>query len=98
MYRIIYEPEAENDLIEILSYYAETGGMSLADAINQRMRRHIDRLKAMPQRIADSQIVPDAKGFLIEKLPYWAYFVIDDARQEVLILNIIHTRRKFPNL
>lgn len=96
MYKIIYEPEAEDDLLDILSYYVENGGFNLADSINQRIRNHIKRLENMPYRVADSQNVTDAKGFLIEKLPYWAYFQIDEERQEVHIVNIIHTRRRYP--
>lgn len=96
MYKIIYEPEAENDLIDILSYYAENGGFRLAEAINERIQTHIKRLENMPYRVADSQSVANAKGFLIEKLPYWAYFEIDEGKKEIYILNIVHTRRKFP--
>ncbi len=96
MYQIIYEPEAENDLVDILTYYAETGDFRLAEALNIRIRNPIDRLRTMPQRIADSQIVTGVKGLLIEQLPYWAYFVIDEERKEVCILNLVHTRRKFP--
>ena len=95
MYTIIYGPDAENDLVEILTYYAEAGGIRLAETMNMRIKTQIERLKHMPQRIADSQLVPGVKGFLIEKLPYWAYFVIDEEHMTVFILNVVHTRRKF---
>jgi plasmid stabilization system protein ParE len=34
MYKIVYEPEAEKDLVAILYYYAENGGIHVAEAIN----------------------------------------------------------------
>lgn len=95
MYKIVYEPEAENDLVEILYYYAENGGINIAEAINLRIKNHIKKLESMPYRIADSLLVPNVKGYLIENLPYWAYFQIDEYKKEIYILNIVHTRRKF---
>ena len=50
MYIVTYEPEAENDLFEIVFYYAEQGGFELAETINNRIRDHIKRLETMPFR------------------------------------------------
>ena len=97
MYKIIYESEAENDLEEIVFYYAEQVGLKLAQDINNRIRDHIKRLENMPFRSIESDCILGAREFLIEKLPYRAYFVVNEKRQEIHVLNIVHTARKYPN-
>jgi plasmid stabilization system protein ParE len=96
MYTIFYELEAENDLFEIVFYYAEQGGFELAERMNDRIRTHIKRLENMPFRATESVNVPNSREFLIEQLPYKAFFRVDEVGKKVLILNIVHTSRKYP--
>lgn len=96
MYTVFYEPEAESDLIEIVLYYAEQGGFELAERMNDRIRTHIKRLETMPFRATESVTVPNSREFLIEQLPYKAFFRVDEVGKKVLILNIVHTSRKYP--
>jgi plasmid stabilization system protein ParE len=97
MYKIIYETTALDDLEEIVFYYVEQGGLNLADNINNRIHAHIKRLENMPFRSLQSQNILGAREFLIEKLPYRAYFLVDDEKEEIHVLNIVHTARKYPN-
>lgn len=97
MYTIIYEPTAIDDLEDIVFYYAEQGGLKLAEHISHRIQTHIKRLEHMPFRSLQSESVFGTREFLIEKLPYRAYCLIDNNRQEIYILNIVHTSRKYPN-
>jgi plasmid stabilization system protein ParE len=96
MYIVTYEPEAENDLFEIVFYYAEQGGFELAETINNRIRDHIKRLETMPFRATESVTVPNSREFLIERLPYKAFYRVDETSKKVLVLNIVHTSRKHP--
>jgi plasmid stabilization system protein ParE len=96
MYTVIYEPEAESDLLEIVFYYAEQGGFGLSEKISTRIRDHINRLETMPFRVIESQNVPNSREFFIERLPYKAFFRIDEVAKKVFILNIVHTSRMYP--
>lgn len=97
MYKIIYESEAGNDLEEIAFYYAEQAGLKLAEDINNRIQTHIKRLETMPFRSIQSENILGVREFLIEKLPYRAYFLVNEEKQEIHVLNIVHTARKYPN-
>lgn len=96
MYTVIYEPEAENDLFEIVFYYVEQGGFDLAESINNRIHNHIKRLEIMPLRTVESELLPNTRELLIEKLPYKAFFKIDEQNKKIFVVNIIHTSRKYP--
>jgi len=96
MYAVIYEPMAEEDLIAILTYYAEQGGMVLAETIFARMRTHIDRLEMFPYRTFESAAIPEARELIIEKLPYKAYVHVVEASKTVYVLRILHMARKVP--
>lgn len=97
MYSIIYQEEAENDLLDILAYYHAQGGFELAEIINQRIQNHIAKLQTFPYRTRESQDFENAREFIIENLPYKAYLRIDEERKTVFIFNIVHFARMFPN-
>ena len=97
MYEIIYEPEAEFALLEIVLFYVEKSGLDFGESINNRICEYIKRLEKMPFRSHESSLVPQTREFLIEKLPYKAFLKVDEENKKVFILNIIHTSRKFPN-
>jgi plasmid stabilization system protein ParE len=69
MYAVIYEPEAEKDLFEILLYYVEQGGFTLGETIERRIQAQISLLKTMPHRSIESQLAENVREFLIERLP-----------------------------
>jgi plasmid stabilization system protein ParE len=96
MYRVIYEPLAENDLIEILTYYSEQSGFEFAESILERIKAHVDRLEFLPHRTLVSPRVSDAREFLIEKLPYKAFIYVNEDNKTVYVLRIIHTSRNYP--
>jgi len=96
MYRVIYEPLAENDLIEILTYYSEQSGFEFAESILERIKVHVDRLEFFPYRTLESPRVSDTREFLIEKLPYKAFVYVNEDNKTVYVLRIIHTSRNYP--
>ncbi len=93
MYRVIYEPQAEEDLVEIVLYYTLQGGFSLAETIEQRLKTSIASLKSMPYRCPKSNLCADERHLSIHKLPYRAYFLVNKDKKEVYILRILHTSR-----
>lgn len=96
MYSVIYQPQAENDLIDILVYYTEQGGYTLGETIFDRIKTHIDRLDRFPYRTTESETIADAREFLIEKLPYKAYILIEEEAKTVRVVRILHTAKNTP--
>ncbi len=94
MYTVIYEPEAENDLFEILLYYVEQGGFTLGETIERRIQAQISLLKTMPNRSIESQLAENVREFLIERLPCKAYILIDEDKKSVYVMRILHTSRQ----
>lgn len=98
MYQILFEPQATEDLIEILAYYFEQVGSELADDILLRLQSQIDSLQTMPQRCQNYPRLPKLKQFVIQNLPYKVYFLIDETAKNVQIVRILHTSRNHDNL
>jgi len=96
MYHVIYEPLAEDDLVEILVYYSEQNGFDFAESILERIKTHVDRLVFLPYRTLESPRVPDAREFMIEKLPYKAFIYVNEIDKTVHVLRILHTSRNYP--
>lgn len=96
MYHVIYEPLAEDDLVEILVYYAEQNGSDFGESILERIKIHVDRLEFFPYRTLESSRVPETREFMIEKLPYKAFIYVNEEQKTVYVLRIIHTSRSYP--
>lgn len=96
MYKIIYEPEAQEDLLCILSYYAEEGGMALAENIGGRIEMALAGLSYLPFRSMESTLLYGTREFILPNLPYKAFLLIEESEKTIYVLNIVHTARKFP--
>ncbi len=93
--RILWTTEALSDLEEILAYYYLEASPRTAAAVEQRIIREIEVLPPFPERIRDSERVPGARELVVNKLPYVVFVqVLED---EIIVLNVVHTKRKFPS-
>ena len=93
--RILWTSEALSDLEEILAYYYLEASPRTAAAVEQRIIREIEVLPPFPERIRDSERVPGARELVVNKLPYVVFVqVLED---EIIVLNVVHTKRKFPS-
>lgn len=92
--RIVWTSEALDDLESILSYYHEQAGPATAEAVQGRIVSQIEALRAFPERIRDSDRIPGARELVISRLPYIAF--IQALPDGILVLNVIHTARRFP--
>jgi toxin ParE1/3/4 len=93
MFKILWTEEAEEDLTNILSYYIEQAGIDIAKSIYDRIKIQVGTLNIFPERTRLGR-VKDTREFIISRLPYIA--VIEVSNNTVLILNIIHTAKKYP--
>ncbi|TXJ06547.1 MAG: type II toxin-antitoxin system RelE/ParE family toxin [Acinetobacter sp.] len=90
-YNIIYEQQAQEDLQEILLYYATVGGYELAESISTQIMTSIAQLDIMPNRCQISDFSDSIRKLTIQDLPYVAYF--DVLGFNVHVLEIIHGSR-----
>ena len=91
---IVWSSEALDDLEDILAYYYVEAGPRTAEAVERRIVGQVESLIPFPERIRESGRVPGARKLVIEKLPYIVFVqIIGD---KVVVLNVVHTARKFP--
>ncbi|MBF0805049.1 MULTISPECIES: type II toxin-antitoxin system RelE/ParE family toxin [unclassified Neisseria] len=67
MYAIVYEAEAQADLLAILSYYADEGGMALVENIGSRIETALAGLAYLPYRSIESSLVHGTREFTCSK-------------------------------
>jgi len=94
MFKINWTKEAEQDLENILLYYLEHAGLSVAESVYSRIHEQIETLKFLPERCRIGRI-QETWGYVIARLPYIAVVHVDN--DTVSVLNIVHTARKYPN-
>jgi plasmid stabilization system protein ParE len=95
MFKVDWTDEAEEDLETALIYYFEQAGFELADRIYHLIRAQVGTLKQMPHRCRPGK-VDGTKEYVLHKLPYVA--VVHIGEDTVTVLNLIHTKRKYPPL
>jgi toxin ParE1/3/4 len=93
--RIVWTAAALDDLESIFAYYREKVGAVTAESVEDRIVSQIAGLCDFPERIRKSKRVQGTRELVINKLPYIAFVRLHTDR--ILVLNIVHTARKFPN-
>jgi len=92
--RIVWTDEALSDFENILAYYYQQAGAATAEAVERRIVAQFEKLLDFPERVRASERIPGAREAVISRLPYVAFIrVFED---EIQILNLVHTARKFP--
>ena len=94
--RILWTDEALVDLEEILAYYYLEASPRVAEAVERRIISEIESLPPYPERIRESDRIPGARELVVNKLPCVVFVHLrEDA---IVVLNVVHTKRRFPNL
>ncbi|MBM3344104.1 MAG: type II toxin-antitoxin system RelE/ParE family toxin [Betaproteobacteria bacterium] len=84
---------AEQDLEDILAHYLAEAGIEVAQSIYLRIRAAAQSLKDFPERTRIGRVA-GTRELVIARLPYIVVIQVDGDR--VLVLNLIHTARKYP--
>ncbi len=92
--RIVWSEAALEDLADILVYYLEQAGPATAARVEAIIIERIETLRAFPESIRTSERVPGTRELVIQRLPCIAFVQVFPDR--ILVLNLIHTTRKFP--
>ena len=93
--RIVWTDEALGDLEEVLVYYHLEASPRTAAAVERRIIAEIESPPPFPERIRDSDRVPGARELVVNKLPYLVFVQVRE--DSIIVLNVVHTARKFPN-
>jgi len=91
---VFWTREALDDLENILAYYYLEVGPATAEAVERRIVSQIEALETFPERIRSSDRIPEARELVITRLPYIAFLRVQ--ADGILVLNVVHTARKFP--
>jgi len=92
--QILWTAEALDDLEKILAYYYLEASPRTALAVERRIIGEIESLPPFPERIRESERIPGARELVVNKLPYLVFVQVKEGA--VIVLNIVHTKRKFP--
>lgn len=91
--RLLWLNDAIDDLWEIRDYIAEENPAA-ADRVAMRLRSRLAILETHPY-IGRLGRVTNTREFVFTGLPYIGIYQIDDKRQTVEILHIIHTSQLY---
>lgn len=93
--RVLWTNEALDDLEEILAYYYLEASPRTAAAVERRIISEIESLPPYPERIRESERIPGTRELVVNKLPYIVFVQLIEGA--IVILNVVHTKRQFPN-
>lgn len=92
--RILWTDEALADLEDIVVYYTLETSPRTAATVEKRIIAEIESLPPFAERIRESDRIPGTRELVVSKLPYMVF--VEIRAQDIIVLNIVHTRRKFP--
>ncbi len=92
--RLIWLDDAIGDLLDIHDYIAEENPAA-AGRVAAGLQSRLTALETHPH-IGRTGRVANTREFVFSSMPYIGVYQIDDERQTVEILHIIHTSRKYP--
>ncbi len=95
MYKILWTTKSEKDFLEIIKYYKEEVSKNFALKFRNMLMKKIKSLENFPNRTRVLR-VKWTREFIINYYPYVVVIKVDDKNKNVIILNIIHTSKKFP--
>ena len=86
---------ALESLEEIIIWYELEAGRQVADSIQNRIWRQVEKIDGFAMSIPASDIFPGTRKLVISNLPYVAFIrQLDGAVWEVV--DVVHTSRKLP--
>jgi plasmid stabilization system protein ParE len=92
--KILWTDEALDDLAEIIAYYYAKVSPRTAESVERRIVQQIEGLPPFPERIRNSARIPGARELVVNRLPYIVFVKLQP--DAIIVLNIVHTARKFP--
>ena len=92
--RILWTDEALDDLAEIVAYYYAEASPRTVELVGRRIIEQVEGLPSFPERIRKSDRIPGAREFVVNRLPYIVFVKVQP--DAVVVLNVVHTARKYP--
>ena len=86
---------ALESLEEIIIWYEFEAGRQVADSVQNRIWKQVEKMDAFPMSVPVSDVFPGTRKLVISNLPYVAFIrQLDGPVWEVV--DIVHTSRKLP--
>lgn len=93
---IFLSESAESDIENLLSYYRQEAGRVLAEKIENHLFEQLEGLTIFPESIRKSERIKGARELVFQRIPYIAYVRINTEKEQIEVLNVVHTAKKFP--
>jgi plasmid stabilization system protein ParE len=93
---IFLSESAESDIENLLLYYHQEAGRVLAEKIEKHLFEQLEGLTIFPESIRKSERVKGARELVFQRIPYIAYVRIHIEKEQIEVLNVVHTAKKFP--
>jgi hypothetical protein len=88
MYKFIINEEAFFEIENAFDYYAEVGGMMLANKFNEELNEAYHIITSNPNfQIRSGKF----RGFPLQKFPYILFFEITESKKEIKLLSVFNT-------
>ena len=92
-YQVVYSPNAQNEIREILDYLLDEWSFEISDNFSDYLISTIDMLTQQPFAGKRHEIINAIREFRVKPHYLVYYSVLEDA-QIIHILNIVDSRRK----
>ena len=80
---------------EIIIWYELEAGRQVADSVQNRIWRQVEKIDGFPMSIPASELFPGTRKLVIANLPYAAFIRQRDGTVWEVV-DIVHTARKLP--
>jgi toxin ParE1/3/4 len=92
--RLVWDEQARNDLIRIRRYIARDNPAAAAQ-VAEKIRIRVLSLLEYPLMGRGGR-VSDTRELVISGLPYIGIYRVDDGRQTIEILRVVHDAQRYP--
>ena len=96
MYKFIINEEAFFDIENAFDYYAEVGGIVLANKFNEELNEAYYMISLNPNF---QTRIGKFKGFPLQKFPFILFFEVTESKKEIKLLSVFNTyqnHKKWP--
>jgi toxin ParE1/3/4 len=90
--RVEYSRRALSDLIEIATFYAESGNQTIGERVARRIREVVARIARFPQSGRPVSGRPNVRVVFLRRYPYLVFY--QTRSDTIRIVHIRHTARQ----
>ena len=97
-YKFRFVKEAEQEYDAAALYYAENGGIDVAERFIIKVDTVIEMLEMYPNAGDNLKEIPGVKSARVPKYPYRIFYTVNKDGLEVIGISVYHSKRDLDNL